>query len=114
MSDLMILALKGLNGGLFVVAFALIGELLEPKRFSGLFSAAPSVALANLIVTVLAEGYTKARLDSEGMIVGGAAMALACAASFAVVRDKGARAASLLISVIWLVVALTTWEVVFA
>jgi hypothetical protein len=35
-----VLAVKALNGGLFVVAFALVGEVLDPKRFAGLFSAA--------------------------------------------------------------------------
>ncbi|MEA2502248.1 MAG: hypothetical protein QOD01_2359, partial [Actinomycetota bacterium] len=43
-----VLGLKAVNGGLFVVAFALVSEALKPKRFAGLFSAAPSVALANL------------------------------------------------------------------
>jgi hypothetical protein len=38
------LAVKAVYGGLFVVLFSLIAELLTPKRFAGLFSAAPSVA----------------------------------------------------------------------
>jgi hypothetical protein len=33
-------------GGALVVAFALLSETLKPKRFAGLFSAAPAVALA--------------------------------------------------------------------
>jgi hypothetical protein len=33
-------------GGVVVSAFALIGDLLKPKSFGGLFGAAPSVALA--------------------------------------------------------------------
>ena len=51
------LGIKAVNGGLFVVLFALIAEMLKPKRFAGLFSAAPSVALANLIVVIVAKGH---------------------------------------------------------
>lgn len=32
-------------GGLFVSVFALVGDVLKPKSFAGLFGAAPSVAL---------------------------------------------------------------------
>jgi hypothetical protein len=37
-----------LIGGFVVSAFALLGDLLRPKSFAGLFGAAPSVALATL------------------------------------------------------------------
>jgi hypothetical protein len=35
-------------GGVVVSAFAVIGDVLRPKSFAGLFGAAPSVALATL------------------------------------------------------------------
>jgi Protein of unknown function (DUF3147) len=35
-----------LIGGLTVSIFSLIGDILKPKSFAGLFGAAPSVALA--------------------------------------------------------------------
>ena len=35
-------------GGMIVSAFAIIGDVLKPKTFAGLFGAAPSVALATL------------------------------------------------------------------
>jgi hypothetical protein len=38
-------------GGIFVSVFAVLGDVLKPKRFAGLFGAAPSVALATLILT---------------------------------------------------------------
>jgi uncharacterized membrane protein (GlpM family) len=44
------LILKGLAGGTFVVAFALLGSVVKPKRLAGLFSAAPSVAIASLLI----------------------------------------------------------------
>ena len=41
------MAFKVVIGGLAVVAFSLLGQAGHPKRFSGLFAAAPSVALAS-------------------------------------------------------------------
>ena len=43
-------------GGMFVSVFAILGDLLEPKSFAGLFGAAPSVALATLLLTVHRQG----------------------------------------------------------
>ena len=43
-------------GGLFVCAFAVLGDSLKPKSFAGLFGAAPSVALATLLLTIRREG----------------------------------------------------------
>jgi hypothetical protein len=50
------LILRFLIGGTLVSAFALIGDLLRPKSFAGLFGAAPSVALASLALTIETEG----------------------------------------------------------
>ena len=43
-------------GGLLVSAFAVLGDLLRPKSFAGVFGAAPSVALATLALAVLSHG----------------------------------------------------------
>ena len=40
--------LRAVIGGVVVSAFALLGDVFQPKRFAGLFGAAPSVALASL------------------------------------------------------------------
>jgi hypothetical protein len=40
--------IRFLVGGAVVSVFAVIGDLLKPKSFAGLFGAAPSVALATL------------------------------------------------------------------
>ncbi|MBV9207615.1 MAG: DUF3147 family protein [Actinobacteria bacterium] len=78
LSDLGVLALRGLAGGALVVVFALIGEIVKPKAFAGLFSAAPSVAVASLAITIAADGPLKARQESIGMVVGSVAMVVAC------------------------------------
>ncbi|HKD54639.1 MAG TPA: hypothetical protein VKB72_10520 [Steroidobacteraceae bacterium] len=57
-----------LLGGAIVGAFALIGDVVRPKRFAGLFGGAPSVALATLAVTVVHDGPTYASVEARSMI----------------------------------------------
>lgn len=78
MSEVGILALRGLAGGTLVVVFALISEVVKPKIFAGLFAAAPSVAVASLTITVIVDGAHHARQSSIGMVVGGVGMAACC------------------------------------
>ena len=78
MGDVGVLALRGLAGGTLVVVFALMGELTSPKAFAGLFSSAPSVALASLAITVAADGVANARADCVGMVVGAVGMSACC------------------------------------
>jgi len=67
-------------GGFVVSAFALIGDLLRPKSFAGLFGAAPSVALATLSLTVATMGSSYAATEARSMMAG--AIALFVYASF--------------------------------
>ena len=68
------IALRFVLGGLIVGAFAMIGEVLRPKSFAGIFGAAPSVALATLGLTVAAHGGAYAALEGRPMMVGAAAL----------------------------------------
>ncbi len=43
---------------------------MSPKRFAGLFGAAPAVAIAGLVVILLTKGAHDARESSIGMIAG--------------------------------------------
>jgi Protein of unknown function (DUF3147) len=61
-------------GGLIVSLFAVLGDVLKPKSFAGLFAAAPSVALATLGLTILADGKLYAAAESRSMIVGAIAL----------------------------------------
>lgn len=47
--------------------------MLKPKSFAGLFGAAPSVALATLVLTVAKDGRDYAALEARSMIFGGLA-----------------------------------------
>jgi hypothetical protein len=64
------LVIRFLVGGTVVSAFALIGDVLKPKSFAGLFGAAPSVALATLGLTVAAEGASYAAIEARSMMSG--------------------------------------------
>jgi hypothetical protein len=71
------LILKGLAGGTFVVAFALLGSVVKPKRLAGLFSAAPSVAIASLLIAAYSVGVSTTDQDARSMILGAVAMTVA-------------------------------------
>jgi uncharacterized membrane protein (GlpM family) len=102
----LVLISKGLAGGGLVVVFAVISECLAPKRFAGLFSAAPAVALAGLAITVLDKGGRDAHQNAVGMIAGSAGMiAYAMAAIPLLRRMRASRAA---------VAALGAWTLVAA
>ncbi len=101
-----LLGLKAANGGLFVVAFALVSEVLTPKRFAGLFSAAPSVALANLAVIVAVKGHAEAIASARGMLVGAAAFTASAALGAVVARRRGVRTSSLVVCGAWILIAL--------
>ena len=57
-------------GGAIVSFFALIGDVVRPKRFAGLFGGAPSVALATLALTVAGSGAATASIEARSMILG--------------------------------------------
>lgn len=101
MHDVLILALKGLAGGTLVVAFALFCETLSPKRFAGLFGAAPAVALAGLTIALLDKGGSQAHNSALGMIAGTGGMVLYAAATVPLLRRMNAVPAA--------AVALSAW-----
>ena len=70
MRELLVVLIKAIAGGTFVVLFALFGQVLHPKWFSGLFSAAPSIAVVGLIITVVDKGDHEASLTAIGMMFG--------------------------------------------
>lgn len=89
MADAIAVIVKALAGGSLVVVFALLSESLHPKRFAGLFGAAPAVAIAGLAVTLVSKGVVDARDGSLGMIAGSAGMgAYACATVLLLKRTR--------------------------
>jgi hypothetical protein len=72
--------IRFLTGGVAVSVFAVVGDVLKPKSFAGLFGAAPSVALATLGLTVATEGAFYAATEARSMVAG--AIAFFAYASF--------------------------------
>jgi uncharacterized membrane protein (GlpM family) len=97
--------IKAAAGGLFVVAFAALAETLTPKRLAGVFSAAPSVALASLIVTALFSGTVDVAESVRGMLVGAAAFTVYCLAVLPLVSRWGAWRGSAAALVSWALAA---------
>jgi hypothetical protein len=112
MSQVGILALRGLAGGTFVVLFALLGEALRPKSLAGILSAAPSVALASLLVTSIVKGDHAVWSSALGMIVGAIALVAACAAGIDAVKRFRALRGSFVVVAVWLAVAFGLYAVV--
>ena len=100
-----------LVGGTIVCLFACLGDLLTPKSFAGLFGAAPSVALATLGLTIVADGKAFAALESRSMIVGAASFFVYTAlCTWLMLRNKiNAAPATIGSLFVWLAVALGAW-----
>src|ERR1700761_7097926 len=65
-----------LVGGIVVSAFAVLGDVLRPKSFAGLFGEAPSLALATLSLALWKEGGAYASIEGRSMILGAVALAV--------------------------------------
>jgi len=100
-----LIGLKALLGGFAVVGFSLIGQAGHPKRFAGLFSAAPSVALASLAMTVVAKGADATLPYAQGMLIGSAGMVAYCLVSLVLINRLHALVGSSLAWLAWLAVA---------
>jgi uncharacterized membrane protein (GlpM family) len=103
--DIAIVLAKGLVGGVFVAAFALIGQSVQPKSFSGLFSAAPSIALAALAITLLTDGPSDAKEQVLAMVFGVLAMVLFCMVAAVAIQRFDAVYGSAISFVAWFAVA---------
>lgn len=100
-----------LVGGMVVSVFAMLGDLLKPKSFAGLFGAAPSVALATLALTVKQHGATYASVEGRSMILGAVGFLIyASLVSRLMIRKKWAALPTTgLALLLWLAVALGLW-----
>ncbi len=67
--------LRFIAGGIAVSAFAALSDGLRPKSFAGLFGAAPSIALATLVITLAQKGAPFAAAEGQTMIFGACALA---------------------------------------
>jgi uncharacterized membrane protein (GlpM family) len=107
------LIIRFIVGGLVVSFFAVIGDVLKPKSFAGLFGAAPSVALATLGLTIIANGKGYAALESRSMIIGGCGFVVyaCCCMRFMTKYTVSATRATIAGLSIWLACVLGGWLV---
>ncbi|HKR99718.1 MAG TPA: DUF3147 family protein [Candidatus Dormibacteraeota bacterium] len=105
MKDAGIILVRAVLGGAFVVAFSVLSEVLRPKSFSGIFAAAPSVALASLLVTTFVHGPAAVALAATGMIVGALGMIAAAVVGVDAVKRLRGLKGSLAAIAVWLMVA---------
>jgi len=71
------LAIRFVAGGALVALFAVLGDIFTPKSFAGLFAAAPSVALATMLLTLHKQGSAYVSTEARSMIVGAVAFTVA-------------------------------------
>jgi hypothetical protein len=99
--------LRFLAGGIAVTAFAALGDILRPKSFAGLFGAAPSIALATLIITLSQKGAHFAAVEGSTMILGALALAAYSWAVCVLLKKfmMSAWSATLAALIVWFVVS---------
>jgi hypothetical protein len=69
-------AFRFLAGGVIVSLFAVLGDVLRPKSFAGLFGAAPSVALATLPIGFWTKGADYIAVEARSMVLGALALTI--------------------------------------
>jgi Protein of unknown function (DUF3147) len=106
------LLLRFFAGGAFVSVFALVSDLFRPRRFAGLFGAAPSVALATLGLTIAEYGKQYAASEARAMLAGAFAFLIyALAVCQVLVRWKpSALITPVGMLALWFPVALGLWR----
>jgi hypothetical protein len=105
------LVIRFVLGGAVVAAFAVLSDCLAPKRFAGLFAAAPSVALASLALAFARAGSGYVALEGRSMIAGALALIVYAAilSRLLATRRWHPVVASVTAWIIWLAIAFGIW-----
>jgi Protein of unknown function (DUF3147) len=106
--------IRFLLGGVVVSAFAMLGDVLKPKSFAGLFGAAPSVALATLGIAIYQHGASYAAVQAGSMMAGAVALAVysVIVCQLLVRAQVRSLPATLMSLVVWFAAAFGLWLVV--
>ena len=105
------LLIRFLIGGTAVSLFAMIADAIRPKSFAGIFGAAPSVALATLVLTARSEGLSYAATEARSMVIGAAAFVFYAYVSSRIMWNTRRSPAQVTLAglALWLAVALGGW-----
>lgn len=98
-------------GGVVVSLFAVIGDVLRPKTFAGLFGAAPSIALATMGLTIAKSGAHYAAIEARSMILGAVGfLVYTTAVSWVLVRYKPSTSmATISLMPVWFAISFALW-----
>lgn len=103
--------LRFLIGGIVVSVFAILGDVVKPESLGGVFAAAPTIALATLLLTFHKHGAAYIAVEARSMVAGAIAFFVyACLVSFTLMsrRAKSMTAAIALLPV-WFATAAALW-----
>ncbi len=105
------LALRFLIGGLVVSIFSILGDVLKPRSFSGVFAGAPTIALATVCLTFHSKGAPYTAVEGRSMMAGAIAFFVyASVVSFLLMRFKpSALKCAAMAMPVWCLVAFALW-----
>ncbi len=95
---------ESMLGGILVVVFSIIGEIIKPRTFSGLFGSAPSIALGGLIISAVTQNISFLKQQLIGMIFGSFGMIVYCITAYLLLKRIKALKASSLALITWFIV----------
>lgn len=103
--------IRFLVGGAVVSAFSMLGDVLKPKSFAGLFAAAPSVALATLGIAIYQHGAAYVGSQSLSMMAGAIALVVYSIVVCQLLMRARMRAlpATIVSILVWLTAAFGLW-----
>jgi Protein of unknown function (DUF3147) len=98
-------------GGLVVSFFAVLGDVLKPKSFAGLFGAAPSVALTTLSLTIRTNGKAVAATEARSMIAGAVAFFVYACLCMRLMKKHKLHATTATVSALaaWMLCSIGAW-----
>ena len=109
MTDIM---LRFLIGGIVVSVFAILGDVVKPESLGGVFAAAPTIALATLVLTMHKHGGgLYVATEARSMVAGAVAFfPYACVVSFVLMRRRPkALTTAIAFLLIWFATAAGLW-----
>jgi hypothetical protein len=102
--------LRFVLGGTLVSVFGVIAAAFKPRSFSGLFAAAPAVAIASLAITYSTDGAATTAAAARWMLAGALALFGYSACSVALCQTRvPAWLAATTAWLVWLAVAVMLW-----
>jgi uncharacterized membrane protein (GlpM family) len=105
------MVLRFLIGGIIVSVFAVLGDVVKPESLGGVFAAAPTIALATLVLTMHKHGAAYVATEARSMIGGAVAFFIyACGVSFVLMRWRPkALIAAIAVLPVWFLTAAALW-----